>query len=257
MYIPESIRRHLPDLEHTEDSLGCSQANVLLFEDRVLKIEQDCNASANEHRMMRWLEGRLPVPQIIAEDLADGKRYLLMSRLPGDVLCSARFLDDQQRLAELAADGLKMLWSVDIDSCPIDRTLNQKFIEIENGLRAGTLIWDRDDTGSNEFRTPAQLFDWLIKHRPEEDCVLSHGDFCLPNILVDNGKVSAFIDLGQSGGSDKWVDIEQVLWSMWANSTGQFGGKVRPFDRQYLFDALGMQPDEDRLRYYSLLRELC
>ena len=44
---------------------------------------------------------------------------------------------------------------------------------------------------------------------------------------------------------------------MWANTTGQFGGKYRAFDKKKLFAALQMQPDEDRMRYYSLLNELC
>lgn len=69
--------------------------------------------------------------------------------------------------------------------------------------------------------------------------------------------LSGLIDLGFSGVADKWVDIEKGLWSMWANTTGQFGGKKREFNRQLLFNALGMQPDDDKLRYYTLLSELC
>ena len=65
------------------------------------------------------------------------------------------------------------------------------------------------------------------------------------------------IDLGLSGVADKWVDIDKGLWSMWANTTGQFGGKVRSFDRKLLFDALQMELDEEKIRYYGLLDELC
>ena len=57
--------------------------------------------------------------------------------------------------------------------------------------------------------------------------------------------------------ADKWVDIEKCLWSMWANTTGFFGGPARSFDRKLLFDALGMEPDEEKLRYYGLLDALC
>ncbi len=261
VFLPEKIKIHLPDSERIQDSLGCSQANVYLFADRVLKIEQDCNNSANECRMMHWLQGRLPVPRVIADDLSGGMRYLMMSRMQGEVLCSPSILDDQAGLAELVAQGLRMLWSVDVSGCPTDRSLNQKFREIEMGLRMGTITRDTanqpETYGSEGFETPAQLFDWLVKNRPAEELVLSHGDCCLPNIFTMNGRVSGFIDLGQAGVADKWVDIEQVLWSIWANTTGIFGGKTRDFDRKYLFEALGMQPDEDRLRYYSLLSELC
>lgn len=39
--------------------------------------------------------------------------------------------------------------------------------------------------------------------------------------------------------------------------TGHFGGKVYPdFDPDMLFDALGIEPKPEKLRYYTLLDEL-
>lgn len=261
MFLPVSIRALLPSGESTLDNVGCSSAQVMLFADRVLKVEKDCNSSANELNMMRWLQGRLPVPEIIASELVDDTRYLLMSRMPGKHLCDASILDDQERLAELVADGLRRMWAVDVSDCPTNRTLDAKFQEIEAGIRCGSITMDtarQEETyGSSGFKAPAELFDWLVKHRPAEEKVLSHGDYCLPNIFCDDAGLTGFIDLGYAGVADKWVDIEQVVWSMWANSAGQFGGKVREFDRGLLFQALGMEPDEDKLRYYSLLSELC
>jgi kanamycin kinase/aminoglycoside 3'-phosphotransferase-3 len=233
----------------------------LLYDDMVLKIQKDCNASANEHNMMRWLQGRLPVPEIIEEVFVDGNRFLLMSRIPGSNLCNAAVLDDQERLAEIVADGLKRMWAVDVSTCPTDRTLDAKFREIEAGIRSGSITMDnarQEETyGPSGFRSPAALFDWLVKNRPAEETVLSHGDYCLPNIFCDDAGLTGYIDLGYAGVADKWVDIEMVAWSMWANSTGQFGGKVREFDRNMLFTALGMEADAQMIRYYSLLGELC
>ena len=261
MFLPETIRALLPEAEYTLDDLGRSQAQVLLFEDRVLKIEKDCNASANELNMMRWLQGKLPVPEVLAADMVDDTRYLLMSRITGNNLCADFILNDQERLADLVAKGLQQMWAVDITGCPTDRSLDAKFLEIETGIRNGSITMDQarqEETYSpGGFKSPAELFDWLIKHRPQEELVLSHGDFCLPNILCNSHGLTGFIDLGCTGVADKWVDIDMVLWSMWANSTGQFGGRKRAFDRKILFTALNMQPDEDKLRYYSLLNELC
>lgn len=261
MYIPESIRKLLPADEYTLDRIGCSEANVLMFEDRVLKIEKDCNSSANELNMMRWLQGRLPVPEIIAADRVDDTRYLLMSRIPGVYLCNEEILDDQERLAALVAEGLQTMWAVDVATCPTDRSLDAKFREIETGIRNGSITMDtarQEDTyGPSGFASPSALFDWLVKNRLAEELVLSHGDYCLPNVFCNDRGLTGYIDLGYAGVADKWVDIEQVIWSMWANSTGQFGGKVRAFDRELLFKALKMERDEDRLRYYSLLSELC
>lgn len=260
MQIPDSIRRHLPAGEFTVDSIGRSDAQVMIFSDRVLKIEKECNMSANEHNMMHWLQGKLPVPEIIASEQLDGMRYLLMSRIPGKYLCDAFYLDDQERLAELVAESLQRMWAVDIDNCPTNLTLEQKFTEIEAGLRGGWITREQaaqpETYGSGGFESPAQLFDWLIKHRPEETPVLSHGDFCLPNMFADHSGLTGIIDLGYAGIADQWVDIEKVLWSMWANTTGVFGGPSRHFDRRFLFETLNMEPDDDKLRYYSLLSEL-
>lgn len=261
MLIPESIRAHLPEEEFDLDSIGRSDASVLQFSDRILKIQKDCNVSANEYHMMRWLQGKLPVPSIIAADQVDGVRYLLMSRIPGKYLCDDAFLADQHRLAELCAEGLKRLWAVDISACPTRRTLDDKFSEIEEGLRGGWITAEQagqpDTYGPHGFTSPAALFDWLVAHRPKEELVLSHGDYCLPNLFTNGQTLTGFIDIGLSGVADKWVDIEKGLWSMWANTTGVFGGEQRPFGRQLLFNALGMHPDEDKIRYYGLLNELC
>lgn len=261
MHIPASIKRRIGVNEGTIDSIGCSGAKVMLFDDMVLKIQPDSNAAGNEHQMTRWLQGRLPVPEIIEEAFVDGTRYLLMSRIQGTHLCKPEILDDQMLLAELVADGLRQLWSVDVSNCPTNRGLDQKFREIEAGIRTGTITMDNarqeEFYGSSGFKSPTELFEWLVKHRPEENLVLSHGDYCLPNIFCDGKQLTGFIDLGYAGAADKWVDIETVLWSMWGNSTGKFGGKHRHFDRKLFFDALGIEPDDEKIRYYSLLNELC
>lgn len=238
-----------------------SGASVLIYPDRVLKIQKDCNMAQNEARMMTWLQGKLPVPQVVAEETDGEFRYLLMTRMEGVCLYDERILDDQEKLAGLMAEGLHRLWALDVTGCPARRTLDEKFREIEAGLRGGWITREQagqpDTYGPGGFAGPAALFDWLVRNRPREELVCSHGDYCLPNLLAVNDVFAGYIDLGLGGLADKWVDIEKGLWSMWANTTGVFGGKKRPFDRKPYFAALGVTPDDDKLRYYSLLNELC
>ena len=189
MYLPFSIRKHLPEADYSLDHIGCSSAQVMMFSDRVLKIEKDCNISANEYHMMRWLQGKLPVPEVIAAEKVGDTRYLLMSRIGGTYLCDDAILDDQERLAELVADGLRKMWAVDISDCPTIRTLDEKFKEIDEGLRGGWITKEQADQpetyGPGGFESPAQLFEWLVKNRPKEEFVLSHGDYCMPNVLLE------------------------------------------------------------------------
>lgn len=263
LMLPAEIQARLPAISGEPEEMGRSGATVLAYPECFLKIQEDCNVSANEYHMLRWMQGRVPAPQIIAAAHEGGRRYLLTRRMPGTYLCTEALLGDQARLAEVCAQALRTLWAVDATDCPTRRTLDDKFGEIEAGLRGGWITREQAgdpaiyDVSAGGFPSPAALFDYLVKHRPAEELVLSLGDLCLPNIFADERGLTGFIDVGLAGLADKWVDVEKLLWSMWANTTGVFGGAVRPFDRRLLFDALDMQPDEEKLRYYGLLDALC
>ncbi len=260
MNIPESIRRHLPENGGMTDDIGRSGGTVLVYPDRVLKVQPDCDMARNEHRMLKWLQGRLNVPSFIAEDDLDGMRYLVMSRMPGRYLCDEAILDDQDRLAALMAKALRALWAVDVTDCPLRFTLDARLTRIERELQAGRVSMEYAAPGTygpDGFRDPSHLFDWLVANRPkEEDLVFSHGDCCLPNIFVDDADNIGFIDLGFCGVADRWRDIDKALWSMWANSTGLWGGKSRAFDPMRLYRALSMAPNEERRLYFERLDQL-
>ena len=63
--------------------------------------------------------------------------------------------------------------------------------------------------------------------------------------------------LGDTGIGDKWRDIALCYRSLKHNFDGSYGGKVYPdFDPDMLFEALEIEPDWEKLRYYILLDEL-
>ncbi len=41
-----------------------------------------------------------------------------------------------------------------------------------------------------------------------------HGDFCLPDIILDDWKFSAFINVGLAGICDRHIDIYRALWPL-------------------------------------------
>ena len=83
--------------------------------------------------------------------------------------------------------------------------------------------------------------------------MLSHGDFCLPNVFVESQQLSGLIDLGRTGVADRWQDIALC----WRSLKHNYSGKVyENFDPDCLFDALGIVPDREKLNYYILLDEL-
>ena len=64
--------------------------------------------------------------------------------------------------------------------------------------------------------------------------VLSHGDFCLPNILADNSGITGFLDLGYCTVGTKHADVETCIESLESNLTGKFsdGSITEPLDRE-------------------------
>lgn len=207
MDIPTKINNIIGSRSFTLDKTGMSDSQVICFDDMILKIEKQCEESDNEHQMLSWLSGRLPVPKLLCSEKSCSTNYLLMERVVGEMSCSTEFLEDPELLTELLAEGLRMLWNVDISACPyhngIDNKLRLAEILVSNnlcemeGVEPGTY-------GDNGFASPADLLTWLKDNRPAENLVFSHGDYCLPNIFINQNKVSGFIDLGRSGIADKY-----------------------------------------------------
>ena len=259
MYLPEAIRFIVGDRVSVSEGIGMSGASVYYLDDLVLKIEKADRESENNLAMLRWLLGKVPVPAVLHEETVNGMRYLLMSRLPGRMACDASYLACPQLLVKQLADGLRMLWSVDTKGCPCEQTLDQKLknarFQMENGL-VDMENMEPETFGEGGFSSPAHLLRWLEENRPEEEPVLSHGDYCLPNVFFEDGQVSGFLDLGRSGLADKWLDIA-ILWrSLRDNFNGTHGYTDPDFDPDCLLAELGIEPDRAKIQYYLLVDEL-
>ena len=260
MNIPTKIMEQIGGESFEMDTIGLSDSSVLLFEDKVLKIQPRSHEAGCELQMMRWLRGKLPVPEILAYEEADGKSYLLMSRVRGQMSCTPCFLENPAHLARLLAKALKRLWRVDIGDCPVSAALETKLAQAEYRVAHQMVDVENvepDTFGENGFENPEALLSWLKENRPEEEKVLSHGDFCLPNVIFQGDTLSGFIDLGRMGVADKWCDIALCYRSLCHNFSGKYNGVSYPgFRPEMLFAELGLEPDWQKIRYYILLDEL-
>ena len=91
-----------------------------------------------------------------------------------------------------------------------------------------------------------------------DDIVLTHGDYCLPNIFAKGDCISGFIDLGKAGPADRWQDIAIAIRSLDHNFDGRYfdGKPIFDFKPQMFLDTLGVEMNEEKYRYYYLLDEL-
>ncbi len=260
VYLPEEILRFVEGKEYYIDETGMSGSSVLIFDDVVLKIQSDSDLLQNEHIMMKWLENRVPVPKIICNYKENGLHYLLMTKAEGIMSCDESYLLNPNMLITALSEAMNLLWDVDISDCPVKNNLSVVLKQAEYRVSRGIVdVYDAEPAtfGKGGFKDPEDLLNWLYDNKPEEDFVLSHGDLCLPNIFIKNGKFSGFIDLGRTGIADRYQDIALCYRSLGHNFSGVYSGKsYEGFDEKMFFNALGIEPDFDKIRYYILLDEL-
>ena len=260
LQLPLTIRELVEGKKYTIDDVGMSGNQVFIFDEMVLKIEEGPTSMDEQVRMMEWLDGKLPVPKVLSYEVKNGCSYLLMTRITGEMSCDSYYLEHPDVLLDALASGLQMLWEIDVTQCPIirdlDVVLSEARVRVENNLV------DMDNVESTTFceggfESPAQLLEWLENNRPTMEPVFSHGDYCLPNVILDNRQIKGFIDLGNAGIADKWCDIALCYRSLKHNFDGTYGGKVyEDFKPELLFEKLGIEPDWKKIKYYILLDEL-
>lgn len=259
-FVPEDMNFLIQGHSFETDSIGCSGAHIFMFDNNlVLKVEPIREDENSEYRMLEWLQGRLPVPEIVKFHSDGISNYLLMTRLPGKMACDPESIADGEKMVRLLAKGLKKIWMVDTEGCPRTVGLDNKLEEALERVRNNQV--DLDDAepetfGPDGFENPLALYEYLRNNRPKEEPVLVHGDYCLPNIFFAKDEISGYLDLGNCGIGDKWKDIALAVRSIRHNL--EEAGKKEEYPSLYrsFFEELGLEPDEEKIRYYILLDEL-
>lgn len=254
------IKALLQSKAYTQSDIGMSTSDVLCFDDMVLKISENNQEAKREHDLLVWLQDKLPVPQVLEYEIIDDKCYLLMSKAQGVMACDESLMENPVLLTQILAQALKQLWQVDISNCPYNHTLDEQLVQAK--YQVENHLYDLDNVqegtfGKDGFENPEALLEWLNEHRFEEDLVFSRGDFCLPNIFIQDQQLSGLIDLGRGGIADKYQDIALCYRSLKDNYSGRYARKAYPsYDPMSLFEALEIEPDMEKVNYYILMDEL-
>ncbi|MCA9941006.1 MAG: aminoglycoside 3'-phosphotransferase [Anaerolineales bacterium] len=201
----------------------------------------------HEAAVMRWLAGKLPAPRCLYFARQEEDAYLLMTALAG---ADVTHFNDQSDAAKetavrLLASGLRQLHSVPVADCPFDQRLAMKMPAAQSRLLAGLV-----DESDFDVEMPAShAYQELLRTRPpDEDLVFTHGDYCLPNIMVWDEQVSGFIDLGRAGIADRYQDL--------ALCTRSLGHNFGPgWDTRFLTHYGLPEPDAAKVAFYRLLDE--
>ena len=170
-------------------------------------------------------------PEVIKYHTED-RDWLLTRAVKGEDCLHPDYLSDPMRLAETMA---QMLWDLhhrNWSACPVKNHTARYLTRAAENRSAGrydtSLFPDNWGFASaEEAWTVVESYAKLLK----TDTLL-HGDYCLPNILLDAWSPSGFIDVGGGGVGDRHVDL---FWGAW---TLNYNLKTDKFCQRFL-DAYG------------------
>jgi kanamycin kinase len=178
---------------------------------------------------------------VVAYISAD-KDFLLTEKIYGEDCTTAKYLEQPERLCDTIAERLAILHSLDFSDCPIKNHTENYIARAKNNYKNG--YYNRELFPDNWGYESAEKAIEMInsKGRLLKSDTLLHGDYCLPNIILDNWNFSGFIDLDSGGAGDKNLDIFWGIWTLFFNlKTNKY--------RERFIDAYGrINVDEERLR---------
>lgn len=203
----------------------------------------------HEADRMRWAVDYLPVPLVIRQG-SDGQVSWLITRgLPGRDATDPAWAEDPERLVRTLAGGLRAFHGAPVESCPFDFRLERALAGARCRLDQGHIR--PDDDFHPEFRhlSAQEAVEHLERTRPEsEGLVVCHGDYCLPNVLIESDAASGFVDLGELGVADRWWDLAVATWSVTWN--------LGPGYEDLFLEEYGVEWDYARVAFYRLLYDV-
>lgn len=168
----------------------------------------------------------------VIDYFSDSYDWLITSRVPGEDCTHGLYLSDPKRLCDTIAFELRRLHETDFSDCPVPDRMKDYLALAESNYKSGN--YDKSHFPDSFGYASAESAYAVLsagKDALKSDTLL-HGDYCLPNIMLDNWNFSGFIDLGGAGVGDRHIDI---FWGAW---TLLFNLKTDAY-RDRFFDAYG------------------
>jgi len=208
-----------------------------------------------EAARLQWMRANdLPVPAVHTYLRSEDTEYLLIDEVAGVDASDERWQSSAAQVIAALATGLRRLHQTSTTDCPFDHRVAGQIEEARARMISGRV--DIDDFDEIRVgRSVGDLFAELVATRPtSEDLVFTHGDFCVPNIILrriapaGDVIVAGFVDCGRAGIADRHRDLALAARSITYNFGEQW---VAPFFKLYGDPA----PDPKRLAFYTLLDE--
>ena len=138
--------------------------------------------------------------------------WLLTRRIPGEDCTHRRYREQPERLCDVLGETLRSLHERETSGCPVQDRLETYRAAVCRGHAQGKY---EPDLFRGLWEFPSAEAAWEAAQRgmrQMKEEVLIHGDYCLPNVLLDDWRLSGLIDVGNGGVADRHIDL---LWGIW------------------------------------------
>ncbi|MCL2194714.1 MAG: aminoglycoside 3'-phosphotransferase [Oscillospiraceae bacterium] len=240
---PQEIRAWLRDAPMREITVGHSGAAVWHIDkdDGYFLKRAATGKLQRQADMTRYFHDKGLSAEVLA-DVSTEQDWLLTAKVPGDDCVAEKYLAQPERLCDILAERLAMLHALDFSDCPVQNHTKEYLATVERNYRTGE--YDKSHfPDSYGYASADEAYAVVQAHGHElRNNTLLHGDYCLPNIMLDDWRFAGFIDLDNAGVGDHHVDVFWAIWSLGYNL------KTNDY-RQRFIDAYGRDKiDEDMLR---------
>lgn len=231
---------------------GLSGAAVFRGRGVYRKVTPDAGVEA---ATLTWLRDHgVPVADVV--DV--GPDWLVTREIAGRTAADAWPPDQRGRVVDALADVTRALHALPLVECPFDRSLAAAALEARAAVASGSIdVADLDEErlGWTPDALLAELNERLPDMLAREVLVVTHGDWCLPNVVLDPDTVTivGLLDTGRAGRADRYTDLALMDRSLRSDTRNpQYGSD---FADRYLARCGHDAVDYDKLDFYRLLDE--
>ncbi|MCM3786257.1 aminoglycoside 3'-phosphotransferase [Neobacillus mesonae] len=181
------------------DSSSSEEAQTLYIkgaEPLFLKICQP-GSLEREYRMAQFLHTQNSGPKAIAFESDKKHDYLLLEAVEGEDGTEAHHMNQPTRLVTVFGQYLRKLHAMSASGCPYPNRTSE--------MLTAAASKDIDLSSLDKY-----------DYTPADDAVI-HGDYCLPNVMMDNFEFRGYIDAGNGGVGDRHYDLFWGLWTLQYN----------------------------------------
>lgn len=164
-----------------------------------------------EAAMTQYFHSKKLATEVLAY-LQNERDWLLTVQISGDDCVHPRYLENPKRLCDTLAEILYHLHHENTDGCPVPDYSKQYLNLTETNYQKGLFNPKRGFDSPQKAWATVEKYRHLLKND-----TLIHGDYCLPNIILNDWRFSGFIDVDHGGIGDRHVDIYWALWSLHYN----------------------------------------